>query len=67
MPLVTVVVGCVEGMRVFARGGVEIRGGGEGSVREKRDDNETREGGLVSNFLQTAVPQRRSLNSHDEE
>jgi len=49
-----VIVGCIEGMRVFARGGGE----GEGSVREKRDErderryNETREGGLVSNFLQ---------------
>jgi hypothetical protein len=38
-----VVVGCVVGVRVFARGEVETRGEeGEGSVREKRDEIDER-------------------------
>ena len=37
----SVVVGCVEGARVSARGEVETRGGeGEGRVREKKGRDE---------------------------
>jgi hypothetical protein len=62
-------------VRVFARGEVETRGEeGEGGVREKRDERDERgitghvdERGLVSDFLRTAVPQRRSLNSQNNE
>jgi hypothetical protein len=39
----SVVVGCVEGVRVFARGEVETREGeGEGGVREKKGRDERR-------------------------
>jgi hypothetical protein len=38
-----VIVGCVEGVRVFALGEVETRGReGEGCVREKRDEKDER-------------------------
>ena len=43
----------------------------EGSVREERgemkSDTGVDEKGLVSDFLRTAVPQRRSLNSQNNE
>jgi hypothetical protein len=55
-------------VRVFARGEVETRGEeGEGGVREKRDERHERAITGHVDERRTAVPQRRSLNSQNNE